>query len=162
MEYKTLTQETIRYEADLKIPAVTICNLNRIQKNSATDPRDRAILRTLYLQEPNFTTLREYPGEEYVRNFSLRQAIVDGAYTVNETFLACVHPWKDTIQTCSPFPQFSADDYCYTVNAKVGNDTVPLTTWYQDLMYGIYMILYTNQESHYLSYAMSAGFKVFW
>lgn len=159
LQYKTLNQDEIRYDPYLEFPAVTICNFNRVRKERFKDPRDKAILRNLYLELPNATKLEEYPGKDYVLNFSLRNALIEGAMTLNETFISCIRPWKGTVKTCSPIAQFAGDDYCYTVNSKEGDDSI-ISTWYQEIYDGMYLVLWTNQEQYYLSYAMSAGFKV--
>lgn len=159
-KFITLTQDTVRYEQSIRFPAVTICNLNKIRKEQVTDLRDKVIFQNMFLKEPNRTELLEFPGEEYIKNFSLREALLKGSMRVNETYLSCVRPWNGVLRTCSPIERFAGDDYCHTLNAREGNNTLTLNTWYTDLFYGMYLLLWLQQDKYFISYGLAAGFNV--
>ena len=160
MEFNTLTQHTVYHVPMLNLPAITICNLNKIRRQNIADPRDKAILKNMYLKRNNISELLEFPGEEYMRNFSLRQMIVDGSMNTRETFLACAVAFEDDIKHCTPTSHFSGEDYCHTIYPSEDRDNDTFDDWFQDSFHGIYMLLWVNHVDYYISYGMAFGFKV--
>ena len=154
LEFNTLTQDTVRYASDLKLPAVTICSLNILQEPS--DPRNLAIIRNLYIQRRNITELQLYPGEEYVRNFSLRQAIKESF--MNDAVSECVTNVDGKGgKHCSIVEQFSGNRYCHTVSENTSLSEEDILT---NGPPGMYVSLWTDQEKYFISYATAAGFRV--
>lgn len=157
--YKTLNQETIFFVEKLPFPSVSICNLNRINKGTINDERDRQIIQKLYTYHSNSTTFLKYPGLEYTKKFSLRKMFMNSAMTVEDMFKSCSFD-RHYYQNCSDILEGRMVEtyFCHTVNPDSLNKS--LETSIVGSYYGLTLVLWTNQDSYFLSDSASAGFKV--
>ncbi|WAQ98992.1 hypothetical protein MAR_023365, partial [Mya arenaria] len=157
LEYRTLTQDTIFYDPDLKLPAVTVCSMNTLDSTSFTDKRDLVILRNLYVGMSNRSALLEYPGEEYVKNVSLKELFRSGFMPSNKTFRSCFRPRGGTLVDCVPEIRLTNLGHCHTMyDVEAPKSTFVLA---DSTLSDIFLLLWTNQDDYFVSYGMAAGFK---
>ena len=123
--YDTVNTVSIMRHSSLKLPAVSICNINQIRRSYAEalgSPYTEILGEYLYqsqvsssvIENLDFTAMTALAG---AINATFRQFIHTSAHQASNTFLRCYY-WQDF--DCLPYtqPVRTAKGLCYTFNGK--------------------------------------------
>lgn len=161
--YQVKTIDTTVEVSELNFPSVTLCNLNFIKRSYVEEyPYLSEVLKALD-PVPGQTETKintSDPAAAALKDLDVRSALIQGAHTMEDTFLQC--SWQSKPFNCSEYftAIMSDSTVCYTFNSRqfIESHGV-LKTTSRGAKGGLSITVGVLQEEYFSSSSYSAGFK---